>query len=259
VHERFTYGEAADIDWSALRPEDYDARTREAGRRSFVLRALDEQRSLLAFSELLAELCEAGAPVDVIGSMTRIVRDEALHVDLCGRIVEALGGFGDDAPEPHWVRSDRRLPLHLRILRSVVGSCCIGETVSVQMIAGVRKSACDPVVAPVLTQMLADESFHSRFGWWWLEAHTLTDDEHAYLEKWLPKVFRAIEEGARPTKQALERQASRPYVASPFGSMSATEREAAFMKAVEETILPGLTKAGVDAARLWQARAEVRA
>src|SRR5262245_39917193 len=129
------------FDWAALGSDVVDTNLRERGRRSFVLRALDEQRSLVAFTELLSELCEAGAPIDVIGSLSRVVRDEALHVDLCDRVVKSLGGWDEKAPEPNWVRSDKRAPLNKRILGTVLGSLCAGETVSVHMIKGVRANA----------------------------------------------------------------------------------------------------------------------
>ena len=164
-----THAEHTDIDtfdWDALSASasSYDRRERERGRRSFVLRALDEQRSVVAFSELLTELCLAGAPIDVIGSLTRVVRDEALHVDMCDRVVKALGGWDESSPEPNWVRSNKKLPLNLRVLQTVLGSLCVGETISVHMIKGVRDNTTDPVVRAVLTRLLADMSLHSRFG-----------------------------------------------------------------------------------------------
>ena len=252
-HARFTHADAS-VDWSALAGDGIDPRERERGRRSFVLRTLDEQRSLLAFSELLAELCEAGAGIDVIGSLTRVVRDEAAHVELCGRVVLALGGWPAAAPAPSWVRSDRRLPLRQRILRSVIGSLCIGETISVAMIAGVRQHAESPVAHEVLTRMLADESFHSRFGWWWLEEHRLTDGEHAWLERWLPRVLAAVERTARPSPEQLAGETERPHVHSPYGSMSFAEREDAFLRAIDETILPSFERQGIDARAAWQRR-----
>lgn len=251
VHASFVH---EDEEWDAesIEVDRYDARQRERGRRSFVLRALDEQRSLVAFSELLAEMSEAGAPIDVIGSLARVVRDEARHVDLCGRVVTRLGGFGEDAPSPSWVRSDRRAPLRDRILKTVIGSLCIGETISVAMLAGVRESATDPFVSRLLTQMLADESFHSRFGWWWLESERarITREERAMLDAWLPKVLASID-AMRPEGAAL----AAPYVASPFGSMAPRARAEALDRAIERTILPGLERAGIDGRGAWARRA----
>ena len=246
VHRDFVLGGEGAIEVEAIDLARYHPREVERGRRSFVLRALDEQRSLLAFSELLTELCEAGADLDVIGSLTRVVRDEAAHVDLCQRVVGRLGGWPGNAPEPNWVRSDRRLPLRERILRTVIASLCIGETVSVAMIAGVRESATDPVVAQVLTQMLADESFHSRFGWWWLDryAPTLTDEEHASLARWVPRVLDGVVKQASPT--AAQQASAASYAPSPFGSMAPSDREAALSRALSRHIVPGLRRAGID-------------
>jgi len=242
------FSDMDDIAWADLDAGRYDERTRERGRRSFILRALDEQRSLLAFSELLGELCEAGAPIDVIGSLTRVVRDEARHVDYCDRVVKSLGGWDPKAPQPRWVRSNKKLPLKRRILTTVLGSLCVGETISVHMIAGVREHTTDPVVAEVMTALLRDESFHSRFGWWWLEAMPLSDEDHVYARKLIERVFVSLSKNVRPKPEKL----GTPHTYSPFGSMSADERDAAFVKAMEKTIVPGFDAAGLEASAIWK-------
>lgn len=251
VHERFVHA-GVDVDWEALARAPHPQHERERGRRSFVLRALDEQRSLLAFSELLSELCESGAPIDVIGACTRVVRDEALHVDLCRRMVDALGGWPADAAEPRWVRSDVRRPLRERVLRTVVGSLCIGETISVAMLAAVRVHATDDAAQRVLTRMLADESFHARFGWWWLERFgaEITETEHRMLAGWLPKVLGSVERNMLPAPGA----SGLSYAQSPFGSASPGERSGALDRVMHETILPGLERAGIAAVRAYAAR-----
>ena len=234
------------FDWDALGASVTSREVRERGRRSFVLRALDEQRSLRAFSELLGELCQVGAPIDVIGTLTQVVRDEALHVDLCDRVVKKLGGWDTEAPEPQWVKSDPRLPLPRRILATVLGSLCVGETVSVHMIKAVRENATDPVAHAVLTQILADESFHSRFGWWWLEAMPLADADRAWAQRYLERLLPGL------AKQLAPMRARKVHVASPFGSASGEAREAAFRAAIHRTILPGFDRAGLDASGLWK-------
>lgn len=249
-HERFTYEEAS-FDWEALRASIPDERIREQGRRSFVLRALDEQRSMLAFSELLKELCETRAPVDVISAVTRIVRDEALHVDLCGRVVEACGGWPEGAPSPNWVKSDPRLTPRARILHTMVGSLCVGETISVAMIAGVRKYTTNSIVHSILTRMLADESFHSRVGFWWLERTELSSQEIAQMHIFLRRVFAGVERSARPSPEVL---AANRFSAHAFGAMPPREREEAFLQAIHETIVPSLERAGIPARQAWDER-----
>lgn len=243
AHAAFT--EVDRFDWDALGEGVDDARARELGRRSFILRALDEQRSLRAFTELLGELCEAGAPIDVIGTLTRVVRDEAQHVDLCDRVVKRLGGWDAGAPEPRWVRSDARQPLSRRILTTVLGSLCVGETVSVHMIKAVRENASDRVTHDVLTQLLKDESFHSRFGWWWLEAMPLDDADRAWGQRYVARLLPSLAQELTP------KPAKRPFAANPFGNASAEARTAAFADALSGTILPGFDRAGLDASTIW--------
>jgi hypothetical protein len=244
THAAFTEVDA--FDWEALEKAPHDPRERERGRRSFILRALDEQRSLAAFTELLSELVEVGAPIDVIGSLARVIRDEALHVDLCDRVVKALGGWDTNAPEPQWVRSDKRLPLQRRVLTTVLGSLCVGETISVHMIAGVRRGASDPVVQAVLTRLLADESFHSRFGWWWLETMPMSDDDRAFARRYVEKLLPSIARSMAPLT------AKKDVAASPFGSLGGDARAEAFAHAMEKTILPGFDAAGLGATETWR-------
>jgi hypothetical protein len=234
-------GELAELDLST---PDCDATAMEHGRLAFRARALDEQRSLVAFSELLGELCEAGAPIDVIGSLTRVVRDEAVHVELCDRMVKRLGGWDASPPSPAWVRSNKRWPLRKRILGTILGSLCVGETISVAIFRGCRDGASDETAHVMLTQMLADESFHARFGFYWLEAMPLREEELPFATGCVRAVLRSVARDLLPQQRI-------PQPESPFGFMSPTDREAAIIKSIEKTIVPGFEKAGIGAAKIW--------
>ncbi len=245
THADFT--EVDQFAWDDLkaRASDYDAKVRDRGRRSFVLRALDEQRSLLAFSELLTQLCQSGAPVDLIGAMTRVVRDEALHVDLCDRMVKSLGGWDERVPEPNWVRANPKNHPRKQQIITMIGSLCIGETISVQMIRGVRDNASDPVAYKVLTRMLADESYHGRVGWWWLEQTKLNDRERDFAQRLIARALPSLEESIIP------KPSNKPHKLSPFGSLSREDRIEAFENALHKVILPGFDKAGLEGTAIW--------
>src|SRR5262245_23765448 len=73
--------------FSALSARAYPEEDRRAGCAAWELRALDEYRSQVGFTELLMELTELGFAFDVLGVAVRIVRDEARHVELCRRMV----------------------------------------------------------------------------------------------------------------------------------------------------------------------------
>lgn len=242
VHREFA--ELDDLDFA---PPECEPAARELGRRAYQARALDEQRSLVAFTELLGELCEMGAPIDCVGSLARVVRDEAVHVDLCDRMVKRLGGWDERPPEPAWVRSPKKWPVRTRVLGTILGSLCVGETLSVAIFRGCRDGASDPTAHAMLTRMLADESFHARFGFWWLESMPLREEELPFATGCVRSVFRSIVRDFLP-KQAGD---GGPYVASPFGSMSPEDRRAAVLSALDRIVVPGFEKAGIPAADLW--------
>ena len=237
------------IDFTALSSGELSADTRAAGLRSWTGRFLDEYRSLLGFSELVSDLAEARAPLDVTATALRIVRDELRHVELCRSMIHALGGWPDAAPEPTWVRSDRTRPARRRVLETIVGSCCVGETLSVAFIAGARENATHPVARVVLDQLLRDEAIHSRFGWWWLELEspTLSDDERRFLRGFVPRTLAYAAKTMRPRPARLGRNAS--FRRGPLGSLSPEERESIFQRALAENVLPGFARLGIDVLR----------
>lgn len=227
-HRAFVDEGATPIPWDRFDAGAYDAATLERGRRSWLLRTNDEYRSMTGFAELQHLVAALRAPLDVISGAARLVRDETRHVELCAHLTDLLGGRRDDVVEPRWVRTPPGLAPRLRALHHMVGSCCIGETLSVTMLRGVRAGASDPVAHAVLTQVLRDESFHARFGWLWLEATRLSDDDRSWLDRFVPRAFAAMERNVCPPDPG------RPFRPSPFGAMSAADRRAAFHETVAD-------------------------
>jgi hypothetical protein len=128
---------------------------------------------------------------------------------------------------------------------------CVGETISVAIFRGCRENAAEPTARAVLTRMLADESFHARFGFWWLESIPLADGEKPFAEKCVRGVFRSVVRDFVPSQTA-----PRAYRPSPFGSMSPDERRHAIDDAMTR-IIASFEKVGLPAERLWaEARAE---
>jgi hypothetical protein len=213
----------AAIPWEALEREPLPAEERERTRAAWVHRAHDEYRSMTAFTELLGELAAIAAPLDVLAAATRLVEDEVKHVALCARVVEALGGPGEQPGEPRWVRSDKRLPVQARVAMTCVGSLAIGETLSVAGITDALAKTTHPTLRAVTETILADEHFHSAFGFAWIESQWagLPYSTRLMVENRLPALIAHLEAERPPSRRAL------------------------FERTMREVIVPRLTALGV--------------
>lgn len=206
---------------------------------------------------MLSEMTELGLPFDILGAGIRIVRDEARHVELCRRMVLALGGNGVIDKKPTFVRSNKKLSTRERILRCAMGSLCIGETISVRLLAAVRDEAKDPLARSILQQLVEDESIHSRFGWRLMEhiAPTLTPKEHKTLSNLLPKYLRSAEKSVESS--AKPSTADHPLVTGPtmpFGSLPAHRRGEIFYKCIQDDVIRRFEKFGFKANDAWENR-----
>ena len=199
------------------------------------LRTLDEYRSQVGFTELLMELTELGCAFDTLTAAVRVVRDEARHVELCRRLVGALGGTDEIPGEPKWVRSDAREPLQVRVVETIAGSLCIGECLSTAILAATRKVTKDRLAKEVVTALTRDESFHGQLGWTLLPQlwPMLTVKEQrrarARIAADLQSAKEAVFEGcgADDSKEAR----------NPFGHLKNAERHVVFEQALERDVL----------------------
>lgn len=228
--------------FAAFDKRRYDAATLDWGVRAWQLRTLDEYRSQVAFTELLHELTQLGCSFDIVGTAVRVVRDEARHVELCRRMVVALGGADQIPGTPDYNVSNKAMPLQLRVVSTIVGSLCIGETLSAAMLAAVRTETVDPLAKAVVTTLTADESIHGRFGWSVLPYFVphLSADERATLEQVVPQALAGAEEAMVP-KDLSEPEGPR----NPFGSLGPKRRLEVYRKALEEDVLPRLRGLGL--------------
>ncbi len=211
----------------------FDARTLHWGLTAWQQRTLDEYRSLIGFTEFLCELTQLGARFDVLSTAVRVVRDEARHVELCKRMVAALGGDAIIPGEPPWVRSNVQRPLLERVLRSTIGSLCVGETLSMALLAATQKVTKDPLARASLKVLAADESVHSQFGWRLLGLLWPTAGKS--LQRLLAAELAYHFASARQT--IFEGDDDGPRARNPFGDLLSGERQATFLQSLEKDVL----------------------
>jgi hypothetical protein len=205
-------------------------------------RTLDEYRSQVAFTTLLSELTQDGAPWGVLSAAVRLVRDESRHVELCRRLVGALGGDDLIPGTPAFVGSDVTAPLHVRLFDTIAGSLCLGETLSAALLSATLKVTKEPLSRGVLEVLTRDEVFHSSLGW------ALLPEAWARLStRERPRRRRLLSDMLGWTKAAVfahcTDDADEPR--SPFGHLKTHERSAVYQRAVERQVVPKFAAAGV--------------
>jgi hypothetical protein len=114
----------------------------------------------------------------------------------------------------------------------MLASMAIGESISVAMIAAAREETTEPTLRMVTTAILADESFHGRFGMAWVKRFwmELPFSTRLALENRLPALFAQLER---------EHVRVRPEL---------------FARTVRDKIIPELCAAGVRADQAWDRR-----
>ena len=244
---RFVRALEADFDWSKLGAR-LDATERDRARSLWIARMRDEQRAVVAMSQLVADLARLGAPLDVLGAGAAVIHDETRHVDVCERVARALDPARPFRTTPPEMPHHGTLELRHRVVVSVVSLLCVGETLSMSLLRAARDHCDDEVTTDVLEGLLADESIHSRFGWWWLETPQgeLRDDERPKVARMLARLFARLD-------RSLGAEA--PCVGDAMGAPPSPVRRDVFHAALHDTILPRLEAHGIAARAAWCDRA----
>lgn len=199
---------------------------------------LNEYRSQVGFTDLLHAMTVLGLSRDALQTMERMTRDEVVHVELCRRMVNGLGGSDVIPGQPDWVSLDTRLAPLEQVIEMATTSLCIGESISCALLGAAAKAATDPIAKAVLTRMTADESLHGQAGFHFL----------AVLLPTVPKKRRAwLEARADEAAEMAFGICLAPYddVDHPFGSLPFKALEPVMRKAWKRTIAPGFERLGL--------------
>ncbi|MFO0594880.1 MAG: hypothetical protein U0228_06240 [Myxococcaceae bacterium] len=225
-------------------PSRYDDAELRWGRESWELRTLDEYRSQVGFTDFLLQLTELGGAFDTLTAAVRVVRDEARHVELCRRLVRALGGSDVIPGEPNWVRADVTESQRVRVVMMITGSLCIGETLSTALLAATRDVTTDALAKGVVTALTRDESFHSQLGWTLLAQlwPVLTAKERKRVEQRITSDLHSAHEAVF---ENCDDDSAEPR--NPFGHLKTAERQVVYERSLERDVLRRFAKLGIKA------------
>src|SRR5439155_19656553 len=154
----------------------------------------------------------------------------------------AATGLAKDVPI-----APRSLEGRAAVLYEVVAACCITETESVATLTTLLAEEVEPAVEKVLRAIARDEVAHGRMGWAHLAREAARYDV-SFLSSWIPAMLSGtVEETVFPETPPDDRDLLRHGVLPP------ARKRAIFARTLEEVVMPGLEKFGIDGApaRAW--------
>lgn len=229
---------------------------RDAAIATWRARMVNEHGSARVFSGLAQQLRAAGMADDAV-ACEQFADEERRHGVLCGAVVEGLGG--DALARP---LEEVAFPLHDEVgrleavVRNALSIGCLSETVAVALIGAERLGMDEGPLRALLTEILADEVGHARFGWQLVGriVPALSPTERARVGAYLTVAFAALE---AHELAHLPTAVTPPPEGAQLGLCSGTDARALFWSTVDEVIVPRLSSLGLDARRAWCGRHRV--
>lgn len=153
------------LPWGTLLP--LDEATAELARAHWTTAAYQEHATAAICGEMIRLLASCRAPLDLIAVASEFPPDEIVHVELCARLLAELGGASPVLHDPRALApsADPELPPLLAAVELAIRVFCVGEAVSVPIIAATYKATTGVLPRAILQIILRDEATHGTFGW----------------------------------------------------------------------------------------------
>ena len=236
------------LPWGSLKPSRHPAEVVARARTLWTESAFQEHRTGVACAATLKALIAARAPVDLIAMATRFPLDEMVHVELCARLAEELGGGAPLAHDPRRLidEPDPSLPVLQQAAELVVRNFCVGEALSIPLLRGSRHAATHPLVRAVLGRIVKDEAAHGQFGWFFLEwaEETRAPLDREHLAREAGRTVRTLIDRWNQFVPPVEEAAD----AERLGWMEGHSYLELARRSLHQTVISPLLQFGIDAA-----------
>jgi hypothetical protein len=214
-------------------------------RRYWIDRATGEATTALTFEFMLDDLTERGAPRALVDLARRAIADERLHTDWCIRWADAL-----EPDEPARPRLSGTQPLTFprassddnRLLRTVFG-CCFSETVAVHVLLASHARIEWDCVRRLNQQHLREEVGHARLGWGLLGWPGVSARDREMIGSYVPEMIQLTRKVWQTRRRDSDEELHRA------GYLSSVIVDPACDDALDNVVLPGLTRLGIPVER----------
>jgi hypothetical protein len=258
-HEGRVSGKAArrprPIAWAAFDRAPFPKPAIDLAVDSYTKLAIGEYGAVQLYAQLTSAMTLAGLPMDLITASASICSDEARHADYAMQMIRAL--TGEDVVvrvEKEALESPWRRGASLEVIdTAVLHVAALSETISCALIGACRDRATDATTRAILSNLVADEVHHARFGWYYLSWRSL---------QWTRAERQRIADSMASNVVMIERRfwrgrdapSSASKAARALGVLESEGQRAAVRAVMETEIVPVLDSLGLGASHAWRVR-----
>ncbi|MBC8071457.1 MAG: hypothetical protein IAG13_24230 [Deltaproteobacteria bacterium] len=252
-------------EFEAFDREAYPLPLRRAAAVQWAGRARAEHGSVHQFTQISHALCNARAPLHVLGALARLITDEVRHAELCAKMAHACwpegqgepgGVFAWPVPHQPWPDPPRGDvdAIEAWAAEAIAVACCLGETLSRPMLEAIAVVATCPVAEACARQILRDEHLHATFGWEtlaWLVPR-LGDEARTALHARIGRAFAGFQSSTAcgiPVEQLVGHELEIVRGPPNLGTLTDLQYATIFYATIEQEILPALDALGLAWAR----------
>ncbi len=250
-------GRRATIPWATLQPARHAVWSREAAAAQWAARAEAAHHTSARAAHLLASLLQLGAPLELVGALTRMVSDACRHTELCAKLSVMLGR----EPLIFTVACLEPLEDWGAIVIEVLVLGGIARAIAMRTMEALHVVSTEPVPEQLALQLGEDDDAHAQLAWetlrWSLER--LDAPSLLAVQRALPSLLAAVELRCGGGPELLDALAGLEVDIAPgevenLGVLSQQQRALIFYDALSERLLPALDALGLNASAAWRRR-----
>jgi hypothetical protein len=228
----------------------------------------DERASIIDATLVTTDLARLGAPPAILGMAARVIEDEVRHVEVCLRVLDAIGAdsavtpaegsrIGRDArggdddddhgdAEEEGRKATRRI--EARLARALIARFAVGQSLSAACFATARATAREPLIAWAYTELLRDEARHGAFGaraGEWVIRHWTPAQRQTLWSECLREMQTFEQRVGGPVIDAPPTAARGKTAAAALGLLTPAASCGAVISSIPRWVLPHLARLGV--------------
>jgi hypothetical protein len=212
----------------------------------------DERESVIVATLVTTDLARLGAPPAILGMAARVIEDQVRHVEVCTRVLEALGANTAITPAEGirvaLGRGDDDEDIDVRLARALIARFAVGQSLSAACFATARATAREPLIAWAYTELLRDEARHGAFGaraGEWVIRHWSGEQRQRLWADCLREMQSFEQRVGGPVVDAPTVAIRRNTAAAALGLLSPEASCGAVIASIPRWVLPHLARLGV--------------